>query len=1152
LRRAGDELVLSATDLTQFLCCRYGTALEMATAFGVRKRPHWHDPLLEILWQRGREHEERYVGSLKDRGKAVVDLSEVRDYDGAIARTIEAMRSGADVVSQGALGDGRWFGKPDVLQKVDKASGLGAWSYEVADTKLARETAAGTVLQLGVYGELLKGAQGTRPEWFHVVTPDPKDPVRSYRTDDYAAYVRLIRAQMEAAVAGHDYAALEAASYPEPVNRCDVCAWSAECSAKRHADDHLSIVAGITALQRSELESREVGTLTALARLEVPLAFKPRRGSKEAYEKVREQARVQLRARQEGPPVFELRPVEAATGLARLPEPSAGDVFLDLEGDSFAREGGREYLFGVVTLDGDGVPVYQGFWAYTDAEERAAFEKVVDLVVAARQAHDGMHVYHFAPYEPSTFKRLMGRYATREHELDRLLRGKRFVDLYGVVRQGLWAGVERYSIKNLEPFYGFERTVPLPDASRALRAMELALESWCPERVPAEMRERVEGYNRDDCVSTLRLRDWLEGLRREVIGSGTEVPRPAIEAGLPSEKDDERAQRVEALRARLLDGVPVDRAPRGAEQQARWLLAYLLDWHRREDKATWWEYFRLLELPEEELYDEDRALAGLSFVRRVELVLRADTGKPTGSVVDRYRYPPQEMEIRAGHELRGPDGKNWGDVVRVDRDARTIDVKKGKTRAESHVPSAFEHTYVSTSVLEEAIDRFAESVLRLGVSEAAPSSAACHRLLLRATPRLRSAAFAPRPGEAAVDFAVRIANDLDATVLPIQGPPGSGKTFCGAEMICALVAAGKKVGVTATSHKVIRNLLKAAADSPSARGLDLRLAHKGDGEEDEGGGGPIRALRGNEGPLEVLQSGEANVVGGTAWLWARPEFSGAVDVLFVDEAGQMSLANVLAVSGAARSIVLLGDPQQLDQPQKGSHPDGVNASALGHILGDHKTITADRGLFLPVTWRMAPSLCAFTSEVFYEGKLTSKPGLEHQGIVGVDGLAGSGLVVVDVEHDGNRNASDEEVEAVAALVARLTAPDARWTNDKGVATALRGEDILVVAPYNAHVSRLADRLSASGARVGTVDKFQGQQAPVVIYSMATSSPEDAPRGMEFLYSLNRLNVATSRAKCLAILVASPRLFEPQCRSPRQMQLANALCRFRELARAVAL
>ena len=290
-----------------------------------------------------------------------------------------------------------------------------------------------------------------------------------------------------------------------------------------------------------------------------------------------------------------------------------------------------------------------------------------------------------------------------------------------------------------------------------------------------------------------------------------------------------------------------------------------------------------------------------------------------------------------------------------------------------------------------------------------------------------------------------------------------------------------------------------------------------------------------------------NVLGGTAWLWADPDFAHAVDVLFVDEAGQMPLANVLAVAQAAGSIVLLGDPQQLEQPKKGSHPEGVNDSALQHILGEHLTIPADRGIFLPVTWRLAPSICAFTSELFYEGRLTSKPGLDRQQITGGP-FPGSGLWVVEVDHDGNRNASDEEVEA-ADLVARLTAPGSQWIDQEHAVRQMCGSDILVVAPYNAHVSRLDARLKDTGARVGTVDKFQGQQAPVVIYSMATSRPEDAPRGLEFLYSLNRLNVATSRAQCAVILVASPHLFVPDCSTPRQMKLANALCRYREMAQS---
>lgn len=1141
MQLSGAEVLLSATDLSNFLSCRHLTALEMAATLGKRRRPHWDDPLLQILFDRGLDHERNYVASLKSQGLQIVTLADVKERDAAVARTLAAMRSGADAIVQGALRDGRWYGRPDVLQRVQKPSALGAWSYEVFDTKLARETRAGTILQLGLYSALLAATQDGRPEHFYVVTPDPAVPVHKYRVDDYAAYFRLIRAQMESTVAQDDEA-VAAANYPEPVDHCDVCVWSSECSGKRHDDDHLSLVAGISRLQRRELESRDVKTLAQLGTLPLPLPFRPKRGATDTYVRAREQARVQLESRGKTQPIYEMRPFEDGKGLSRLPEPSPGDLFLDLEGDLFAAEGGREYLFGVVTLGPDGTPSYRPFWAFSERDERQAFESVMDEIMSSWGAHDGMHVYHYAPYEPGAFKRLMGRYATREKDLDTLLRAERFVDLYGVVRQGVRAGIERYSIKNLEVFYGFDRAVALPDANRSLRVMEQALELQCPETVAVEVRAVVEGYNRDDCLSTLRLRAWLERLRAELESKGTPVPRPTLKEGEASEQLDERAQRIETLRTRLLDGIPEALADQTEEQHARWLLAYLLDFHRREDKAKWWEYYRLRDLPEEDLYDEPQAVAGLRHVGRVDVVRHKRSGKPTGTVIDRYQYPVQEMEIRPGDELKLKDGKNLGDVVAVDRTVLTIDVRKGATQAANHPTAAFAHSYVDTGVIERAIYQIGEQVAE------GTSGAVVRNLLLALPPRLSSGAFASRPNESAVDFAVRIVGDLDQTVLAVQGPPGSGKTFSGAHMICALIRQGKKVGVTATSHKVIANLLAAVRTAGGDTKTTVRLAHKREEDEDEAAAVGVQVLASNEAALEALESDTANVLGGTAWLWARPEFASSVDVLFVDEAGQMSLANVLAVSGAAQSIVLLGDPQQLEQPQQGSHPEGVNASALQHMLGKHQTIPPDRGIFLPITWRLAPNICSFTSELFYESRLQSKPGLEHQCVVGAGVFDGSGLWVAEVDHDGNRNWAAEEINAVASVVERLTARGARWIDEHDKEKLLTAQDILVVSPYNAQVSRLRERLTSTGVRVGTVDKFQGQEAPIVIYSMATSRPEDAPRGMEFLYSLNRLNVATSRARCAAIVVASPRLFEPECRTPRQMKLANALCRYREMAR----
>jgi len=1159
------QLVLSPTDLAAFLVCRHRTGLDLAVAQGELALPQWRDPLGQGLRERGLAHERAYVEWLRGQGLHVVDLSDASSAADAEAGTLAAMRAGAAVIYQAALvGDG-WRGVADVVVRVEGESALGGWHYEAHDTKLARETRGGTVLQLAVYSDLLGAMQDRAPERFHVVAPGGGSAfdVQAYRVEDFAAYVRRVRAELLRAVPG-GAAALHAAHYPEPVEACGVCRWWQRCDSRRRGDDHLGFIAGIGRAQRVELTAQGHGTLAAVAVLPVPIAFTPRRGSRETYLRIREQARVQHLQRTLGAPVHELLlPVEPGLGLARLPEPSPGDVFLDLEGARFARDGGREYLFGICTgvrpLSGQGQngvrPLssgsqtsgrscdYRAWWAHDDATERAAFEAVIDAVMQAWASHPGMHVYHFGHYEPSTFKRLMGRHATRADELDRLLRAERFVDLHAVVRQALRAGVESYSIKQLEPFYRFARAVPLDDAATHMQAIELALEGHAPDAVPAESRAAVQDYNEDDCRSTAALRDWLETLRAERLAAGDDVPRPEAKPPEPPPAISALEQAEHAATARLLAGLPPEAHAPSHPQHPRWLLAQLVGWHRRENKAQYWERYRLNDLSDEELNDDGAAIAGLEFVARVEVLRRANSGTPTGAVIDRYRYPPQECEIGRDGELlmRGQDRPaKFGEIVAHDRYARTLDVRKTKATAEAHPPSVFQATVVPTDTLRT-------SLLRLCDGADEPGCGA--DLLFRRPPRLTSGRFAPLVFATPPDVAMRLATTLNHTTLSVQGPPGSGKTYLGAQMIRALVREGRKVGVVAVSHKVIRNLLHAVRDQAAAAGETVRLGHKCDPEStaDAPPAGDVREIPDNAEALQAITAHEVDVLGGTAWLWARQEFAASVDVLFVDEAGQMSLANALAVSPAAASLVLLGDPQQLEQPQKAHHPDGVDISALQHVLGEHQTMPPDRGLFLPETWRLAPALCAFTSE-FYDGKLRAREGLERQRLEGTGAFDGAGLWWLPVEHDGNRQWSAEEVDAVAALVERLLAPGTQWVDGDGVAHPLTAADLRVVAPFNAHVNRLAERLAPCGVPVGTVDRFQGQEAAVVIYAMGTSRAEDAPRGLEFLYSLNRLNVATSRARCAVFVVASPRLLEPECRTPRQMQLANALCRYVELAR----
>jgi len=1124
----GGKLTLSSGDLVGHLNCLYLTELDLKVANGELEKPKIWDPVLETLAERGAQHERGFVEHLEAEGVPLTLIDGAGIDTAAVGSTLKAMERGEPVIIQGALQSGRWHGRADVLRRVETPSRFGRWSYEVTDTKLARETKGNTVLQICLYSDMLSDMQKADSISAYVVTPGTNYVPEEYRIADYAAYYRHVRKSLELAVTSPT----RSGAYPEPIEHCDTCRWRRHCDARRRADDHMSLVAGISKSQIGELERRGVETMAALAELPLPLQWRPERGAVQSYQRIREQARIQVEGRLTHSVLYEALPPVPGFGLSRLPEPSAGDIFFDFEGDPFVGDGGLEFLFGYLYREADGSWRYEGDWASTRQEERAAFECFIDFVIERQKTHPDLHIYHFAPYEPAALKRLMGRYATRENELDNLLRAQTFVDLYSVVRHAIRASVESYSIKRLEPLYSFTRSVPLEDVSAVLARTQARLEVADYAGIPEDDKTAIKGYNRDDCASTEGLRNWLEALRVNLIGDGATIARPAPAHAEISPELDAWQKMVAAVGARLVAGVPDDANERTAEQQARWLLASLLDWHGREKKAVWWEYFRLRDLSADDLLHERDGLAGLGFIGQV--------GGTSKAPVHRYSFALQDTDIRAEDELRSLGGDKFGTVVAVSLDDRTIDVKKRKDTADLHPEAVFAHSFVDTQVLADSLMRLGKYVADNGL-EGDGEHRAARDLLMAAAPRVLAQDF-QQAGEAALAAAVRVGLNLDQSVFPVQGPPGAGKTYTGARMICALAKSGKTIGITANSHKVIRNLLDEVIVAATDQHQRVRCIQKLSEKEDDLPN--LRFTTDNAAFLGALGS-DSDVGGATSWFWARPDTSRSVDVLFIDEAAQMSLANVLAVSQAACNIVLLGDPRQLEQPIQGSHPYGAEVSALDHILGHHATVPPDRGLFLEETWRLHPQICAFNSELFYEGRLHSHAGLENQEIRSKGLLNGAGLRYFAVEHTGNQSSSKEEAESIRALVADITTTGTTWIDRHGVEKLVELNDILIIAPYNAQVFELQERLP--GARVGTVDKFQGQEAPIVIYSMTTSSHSDAPRGMEFLYSANRLNVATSRAKCLCVVVASPRLFEAECRTPRQMQLANAFCRYLELA-----
>jgi predicted RecB family nuclease len=1162
------RLALTPTALSGFFACRHKTALSIAVASGELERPGQNELERKLLELRGFSHESKVLESFRAAGLTVhcqpVSAPGVAAAQALGAQqTLEAMRSGVDVVYQGVLVDGEWHGRPDFLVKCEGKSALGEHGYQVLDAKLAREPRVEALIQLCVYSEHLGRIQGVLPRDFGII--DGSGQRVDFRFEDFSAFYAEAKAAFEGFVAGPEHPA----TYPEPCEHCDVCAWWKHCEDRRRADDHLSLVAGISRKQRERLQRAQVATTAALALL--PDTAKVARVDRAQLDKLSRQARLQQAGRAEGKLLHEwLVDADAGSGLERLPAPTPGDLFLDLEGDSFVVDGGLDYLFGLLELgepefdfverSAPGTPRYLKFWATTLEEERRAFENVMDRIARGLQEFPQLHVFHFGHRESDALKRLACRHGTREEVVDQLLRQQTLVDLLPIVRQSLRASVESYTLKELEGLYGFERRVPRRASSQALQWFGWWLETQVGREHLEGNQATIELYNEDDCLSTWRLRDWLEASREPFARlSGRALTRPAPPA--EKKKANEGSEKVERLVAELVRGLQPDPAPHSPYAQRR-LLADLLNWHWREQKSGWWEHFSAKDVPASERAEHRLVLTGLHY--------EGVDAQVAQSQLLRFSFAAeQEHAIR---RIPGGTDADTSKVVNVvDVGPTHVVIKRGLKSQEPHPRALIPSPPLQTRAQQARLVALADSVVREGLAEGTGSLQdttlefpAARALLQRRGPGDGKAPLVA-PDEDTVAAISRWVLELDGRVLAVQGPPGSGKTYRAAHAIVALLRAGKRVGVTANSHAVVADLLSRAAFEARRAGTMVH-AHQivdedaADAPQGEAANRPEPAA-GSE-PLftkgkdyaaivQGLAEGTLNLVGGTAFAWCRPDFDASVDVLFVDEAGQMSLANALAVAPSAKGLVLLGDPAQLEQPQKGIHPLGADVSALGHWLGSSVTMPARLGVFLEETRRMHPDVCDFVSRTFYEGRLRPAMGLERQRADCAPPFEGSGLRYVPVLHQGNTSSSSEEVGVTARVVDSLLTPGAGFVDAGGKRRALTAADVLVITPYNAQVAALRARLPPE-VKVGTVDKFQGQEAPVVVYSMATSTSDDAPRGLEFLYSLNRLNVAISRARALVILVASPELFQARCRTPRQLKLVNALCAYRQRAALVQL
>ncbi len=1139
MNKHSGEVVYSPSDLIRYLASPFASWMDRYCL----ENPGMGTPdeateEERLIAQTGEAHEQAVLDDFKSSAAPVIEIAK-KDAVVARTQTLSAIRAKAPCIYQAALESGSFAGFADFLILDDSDR------YQVWDTKLARSPKPYYAIQLCCYSEMLVHATGApMPEKFGIIL-GTKERVE-FRVEDFIHYYRHLKASFLAMQGGFTG---NMADCPEPLPRADHGRWTSHAEKFFNEQDHLVLVAGITVGQIKKLKRAGITTVEGLA----AASGKPvQKLDKDSLEKLVAQARLQRQTRNdraakpEAPPRYEVLPQAGANGesvgLAALPPDDPADVFFDMEGYPLV-PGGLEYLFGVCTRNQQpGLWDFTDWWAHNREEEQRAFEGFVDWVCTRWKTHPGLHIYHYAAYEVSAVRRLSTYHDTRQDEVDELLRNKVFVDLYQVVRHGLRIGEDSYSIKSVERLYRPKRTTQVATAADSI----VQYACWIESRQPGDwhkspMLKGIRDYNEDDCKSTAELLQWL----RTVAGEHTiaavhlgSLAAPVRPPQLPPEVVA-RLDTAAKLRKRQ-DVVSV-------------ALANVIDFHRREEKPMWWRMFDRAVATSDVLHDDPACIEGVQA-----------TGEPLPdkqSFIQSYRFDPsQECKLVAGDRSRVMFTHNVTTKLTLsalDSSAGTLALKIGQKALHEKLAGVFpsrgsllSDEYVSTQPIQEAL---ADVAARHLSNQLPPPVVA---LLTRRPP----ATGLQHDGESTTQAAIRIAGSMSGGCLVIQGPPGTGKTFTASRVIVSLLSAGKTIGIASNSHKAIMNLLRACGEA--ARAVGRRLAGIKVGGEAED---PVFSSNPSLG--YVNETGEAReaytegVVGGTAWLFTRLEWEGTLDFLFIDEAGQVALANAVAMARCAKNLVLLGDQMQLEQPVQGAHPGDAGLSALHYALKDtdasrpdlplfHSVVPADYGLFLGESRRMHPSVCRFISESMYESRLRSHPDCARQTIIVPSGAIGlitseSGILFSPVEHDGNIQQSDEEVDRVKVIYDELRGR--LYTAKDGTTRPLALEDMLFIAPYNAQVRALQTALP-HGARVGSVDKFQGQEAPVCILSLCSSYGEYGSRGLAFILDRNRINVALSRAQCLAVVVADPRIAGSTPGSLDEMMLLNLLCKLADSTR----
>ena len=1121
------------------------------------------------LFADGLRHEQVLLSKLESQGNSIARLPG-KQNEADYAATKAAMAEGFAFIHQASLCNEEMRGSADLLRRIEQPSALGAWSYIPIECKLASKPKTTFLVQASAYCELLTPLLGSRPDHFELYLGGGR--FQRYATDQFWAWYELLRQRYRAFRDSFDPQAV-----PEDMPG-DHGGWSAFIEQRLAEQRDLMLVANMRQSQRLKMRTAGITTIDALAALPAGTAVPGL--NPESLHELRQQAELQLTpADAEGRPAYRLRPVVTGKGLSALPAADEGDIWFDMEGIQDSVTGSKlEYLFGACYRDAPGSKAeFKPWWGHSPIEEKKAFEQWVDWVEARRQRYPGLRVYHYASYEKTAMRRLAQQHSTREAVIDEWLRSGLLVDLLPVVTGSIVLGEPSYSIKKVEHLYMERREAEVTNAGDSVVAYLNWQSSGEPDRsgeLPdgSPLLKDIENYNREDCESTVLLHDWLLQLRRE-----QGLPDQPL-AAIAEEKEKKGPCPLELLSAQLLDELPetLQSDPQAtasdellaAQQECgrrdmSWLvqrlLAQLLPFHHREAKVAWWAYFdrrSKAELSPAELIEDGEAIAEARWTS-----VESRESKLTGADHHTFSFDPtQPLKLSAGSSERGlqleiPETGLKVSVESLDAERGRVTLKLPWKKRDQRQADGFSDGIPKslTSLIKVPAD-ISES-LRESLLEQAnvwlSGSKGLPKAMLQLLERQPVAelvalneAICAEPDSVICRLSAFLAG-CGAAALALQGPPGTGKSTVTAGVIAQLVATGKRVAISSNSHAAINNLLRKAKTTCEQQGLPgvvVKCSNSKSEEQLAGSGIPLV-------PAHALTD-ELAVVGGTTWMFCRDELSEQFDLLVIEEAGQMSLANLLVMARCAKTILLVGDQQQLAQPTQADHPGDSGLSCLEYLMQGAHVVPADLGVFLATSWRMEPSLTEMVSQLFYDGRLNANPANASNAIswrqpcIGATGepLPQQGLVFEAVVHNDCSVCSEAEIDRIEQLVEALLGSSychaAAGQEMRGV---LGPEQILVTAPYNVQVNRLQQRLG-NKARVGTVDRFQGQEAPVAIHSLTASDGDAAPRGLGFLLEPNRINVAISRAQCLSIVVGSPGLTTGIANTVQEAEQINRLCR----------